>query len=373
MEKINYKKLVSGIKCRIPFPAFVIYCLGAVSAVLYACFAAFPDFADLFNSSVAMTLRRIFAYLTACFPFSVAEALIFTSPILIFLVSRAMFNYMDTREYGFSRVIASLVAAAVLMGSVFTLNFSAGYRGSTLDEKLGLPVGEISGEDLEKTALYVAAKVNDIADDVYFTSGGSIRGMTHSETVKELHDSYDKLSEEYDFVGNFTAPVKRLAISPLMTYTHISGVYTYFTGEANLNINYPEYINVYTIAHEMAHQRGTARENEANFIAYLVCIGSDNSYIQYSGYLNMFEYLVSALYESDPEKASTLYYELDSRALNDIICYSGFFEKYSDSAASDVSEVINDTFLQSQGTEGVRSYGMVVDLAVAYHEADTEN
>ena len=35
---------------------------------------------------------------------------------------------------------------------------------------------------------------------------------------------------------------------------------------------------------------------------------------------------------------------------------------------ADVSDTVNDTYLKIQGTaEGSRSYGMVVDLAVAYH------
>ena len=44
-----------------------------------------------------------------------------------------------------------------------------------------------------------------------------------------------------------------------------------------------------------------------------------------------------------------------------------FFEKYSESVASKVSDAVNDTFLKSQGQkEGTASYGRVVDLAVAY-------
>jgi hypothetical protein len=33
---------------------------------------------------------------------------------------------------------------------------------------------------------------------------------------------------------------------------------------------------------------------------------------------------------------------------------------------ADVSETINNSYLVIQGTEGTRSYGMVVDLAVQY-------
>ncbi len=356
----------------VPTPAIVIYVLALVSCGLYVSFILCPAFADAFNSSVSQLLRRVLAYISAPFPFSLAEALIMLSPILIFIILRAVFGYMDRHEHGFSRTMSSLVAAVLLLASVFTLNFAAGYRGSTLDRKLGLSVGNVSADDLERTAKYVAGRINELSDGIGFADECSFRSMTHSETVRAVHDSYDTLAAEYDFIGNFKAPVKRLAVSNLMTYTHISGVYTYFTGEANLNTNYPEFVNVYTIAHEMAHQRGIARENEANFIAYLVCIGSDSTYMQYSGYMNMFEYLISALYETRPEDASALYSELDSRPLRDLTYYSRFFEKYSDSAASNVSEVINDTFLQSQGTEGTRSYGMVVDLAVAYHASAGE-
>jgi hypothetical protein len=48
--------------------------------------------------------------------------------------------------------------------------------------------------------------------------------------------------------------------------------------------------------------------------------------------------------------------------------YSAFFEKYRESTASQVTGAVNNTFLGSQGqTAGTKSYGLVVDLAVAYY------
>ena len=55
-----------------------------------------------------------------------------------------------------------------------------------------------------------------------------------------------------------------------MTYTHISGIYTFYTGESNININYPDFVVASSATHEMAHQRGVARENEANFVSFVV-------------------------------------------------------------------------------------------------------
>ena len=52
--------------------------------------------------------------------------------------------------------------------------------------------------------------------------------------------------------------------------------------------------------------------------------------------------------------------------------YRTFFEKYRDTVVSQVSESVNNAYLVIQGTEGTKSYGMVVDLAVAYLLKNTE-
>lgn len=363
------KSILTFFKKYVPLFAAVNFILGIVSAVLYVSFLNSKAFADLFNENVSPVFRMLFAKLTYVFPISVAEALIITSPVLIFLILRAIFRYMDSREHGFCRSLLSMVSVLALLFCVFTVNFAAGYRGSTLDEKLELETGAVSVEELKDTLSYVTDKLNTLADSVHFNRRGeSVRSCTHGETVNKAYRSYERLTETYDFIHNFKAPVKRLAASELMTYTHISGIYTFFTGEANLNTNYPEFVNVFTVAHEMAHQRGIARENEANFMAYLVCIGSDDTYMQYSGYLNMFEYLISALSGESSDAAKEYYSALDGRIYRELVLYSEFFDKYRDSAASDVVGSVNDAYLQSQGTPGTKSYGMVVDLAVAYHK-----
>jgi hypothetical protein len=154
-----------------------------------------------------------------------------------------------------------------------------------------------------------------------------------------------------------------------MSYTHITGVYTFFTGEANINVAFPDYTLPYTAAHELAHQRGIAREDEANFLAFLVCIGSEDAYIRYSAYVNLYEYVASALASADRTLYAKAASTLPTLAVTEQRAYANFFEKYRDSTASEVSETVNNTFLVIHGTEGTKSYGMVVDLCVAYYKA----
>ena len=62
-----------------------------------------------------------------------------------------------------------------------------------------------------------------------------------------------------------------------------------------------------------------------------------------------------------------VYSALSPSVKGEIEAYSAFFEKYRDSKAGEVSSAINNAYLIANGTaEGTRSYGLVVELAVAY-------
>ena len=204
----------------------------------------------------------------------------------------------------------------------------------------------------------------------YGNDGFSIMPYGYAEMNDKLIAAYDKVCDEYGFVQRLDSNVKPVMLSEAMSYTHITGVYTFFTGEANINVAFPDYTIPFTAAHELSHQRGIARENEANFMAFLVCVNSDDAYIRYCAYLNMYEYVMVALSSADTSIYLNARYFIPSQVNNELVAYSEFYEKYRNSVASEVSESVNDTFLKLHGTEGVQSYGMVVDLAVAYYKTN---
>ncbi len=352
----------------VPKASIVFYLIGIAALTVYLVCIASSAFADFINIYISSVFRALNARLTAWIPFSLAEFILVSAPVtIVCAVVITTKRSMRGSRY-FIRCVTGLLSVVVLIGSMFVFTFGAGYRVPTIDRKLGIAREKVSAEELAATMEIVIDHLNELAPEVIYAEGlGSVRPYSHKDTVELCLDSYAKLSEQYPFIQKLDAPVKQIMLSEYMTYTHISGVYTFFTGEANLNTNYPYFVNVYTTAHEMAHQRGIARENEANFLAYLVCIGSDDPYMQYSGYLNMYEYLASPLYSASPALYSKTIERLDQRVRYDLHCYSEFFDKYRDNAAADVSDAVNNTYLVLQGTEGSKSYGMVVDLAVAYH------
>ena len=357
-------------KLKLPLVCKIIYALAALCAILYICFICFPEFSDIFNRYVSPFVRGFLATLTGWIPFSLAEFLLLMVPfiviaIVVFGLKRYSSSWRDVLIFSLT-----ILSVAAYVFSTFTLGFVPAYRGSRLDKKLGLDKQPVSADELRDTTYAVLEELTAIESEIGFKSDGfSVMPYSYEELNDKLMDAYNVACEKYDFIPKLHSRVKRVMLSEPMTYTHISGVYTFFTGEANINTNFPDYTLPYTAAHELAHQRGIAREDEANFVAFLVCKESDDVYIRYSAYLNMYEYLRNALYAANPDYYTETYYSVPVNCRKERAAYSKFFDKYRENVIEEVSETVNDTFLTINGTEGTRSYGMVVDLAVAYYKA----
>ncbi len=355
---------------RLPRVCIGLYIAAAISTVLYLVFTVSPTFSDWFNRYPAAVGRRVLSYLTVWFPFSLAEALVLLLPVLLaVLIAIACRKYSDTRRSAMVYIgILGSVLCAVWV--IFVCNFAPGYYGSTLDKKLELERRPVSAEELYRTGLILSEELEALSDELLFPgeSGSSVMPYTYREMNKRLMEAYDSYTEQNPYPDHFYSRTKPVMLSEPWSYTHITGVYSFFTGEANINVNFPDYTVPFTAAHELAHQRGVAREDEANMIAFLVCLESDDPYIRYSGLLNVYEYVASALYSADKKLYAELYYTLTDEVIQEERAYSAFFEKYKDNPAAEISETTNNLYLQSQGSSaGTRSYGMVVDLTVAYY------
>ena len=363
------KKREKSFFCEIPLFSKIFYLVTLAVLAITAVYLASDRFADFFNENISSAVRIFLAKLTGVLPFSLAEAAVILSPVLIFLAA-----WWATKKYSGSwRDVAifcvSLLSVLSIFLSLFLVAFAPGYHGSTLDKKLGLERRQVSAEELYETAVILRDKINAETENMRFGDDGfsempyGIRDMN-----KKLIEAYDAAAEKYDFINSFSSRLKPVMLSKAMSYAHITGVYTFFTGEANINVDFPDYTIPYTAAHELAHQRGIAREDEANFVAYLVCIESDDAYVRYSAYLNLYEYVASALWRADKELYAEMASALTPSVKGELRAYSEFFDKYRDSVVSEISGAVNNTYLTIQGTAGTASYGMVVDLAVAYYK-----
>ena len=365
-EKAQWSKIPQKYE-KIPLWCKISLGVLVLSVIVYIIICASTPFADFFNKYISGTFRFILAQITSIVPFSIAEALILLIPVILFLIIRYVWQYRCNTKRSTIVTVICIFSVASLFVSGFVLIFSAGYRTTELDENLGIETPPIGKYDLYNSSVFLSEEINKLAPEInYDSSGFSVMPYSMSEMNEKLLDAYDKFCENNKFLNNFPSRLKPVLLSEGMSYSHITGVYTFFTGESNLNVGFPDYTIPYTAAHELAHQRGIAREDEANMIAFLVCMESDDTYIRYCAYVNMYEYVANALYKADKELFKKADANLAREVYAEQVAYSKFFKKYQKSVTSQISGTVNDIYLQSQGTVGKKSYGMVVDITVAY-------
>lgn len=365
---MSFKKIRVFLIERCPKTAVIFFAFAAFALIMNVLFVLFEEFSDFFNRYIGSFIRGVMAMISGIFPFSIAEILILSLPVSVIAVFVIGIRRTGRSSVEGGRFVFGLASVLALLYSMFVITSTAGYNGTSLSDKLGLPEEPISIAELKDSAYYMVEKMNGELSEIEYKYGGSsVMPYSTEELNTLILKAYGDVSQKYPFIPTFWSRIKPIALSEAMSYTHITGIYTYYTGEANLNINFPDYCLPFTAAHELAHQRGIMPEDEANFVAFLVCSESDDPYIRYSGYLNMFEYLNSALYSADYQAYAEVQSSLDMRVRYEMLSYGKFFEKYSENTAANISSALNDTYLKIQGEEkGEKSYGMVVDLAAAY-------
>jgi hypothetical protein len=368
MNKKSENKEKKGIFRYVPLWALVLYGVAVLAVITAAVSHVSVGFADFISNTVGRAIRTVFSYATYIFPFSVAEMLLWFSPVILGLVIYLAVKCAGRSRQSFCRFASGFLALATLVYSLFTFSIGATYYGTKVAEKMGIPRRDVSAEELYETALLLLDGANAELDEIIYPEGTySAMPYSYEEMNKKLNAAFAVVSEKYDGIDKLYSRTKPVILSPYWTYTHISGMYTFFTGEANVNTNYPDFIMVSSAAHEMAHQRGVVSEDEANFIAFVVCTASEDPFLRYAGYLDVFQNVASSLASASPEFYGELMKRMPAKIGGEFQAYAEFFEKYRENVAADVAGSVNNAYIESNNQPaGIKSYGMVVDLVVSY-------
>ncbi len=361
------KKIKTFINKYIPKFSLVSLIIAHLSAIALALAVVWTPFADFFNSTVSVFFRTFMSSLTVNFPISFFEIILVLIPIALILLFVFAAVKLRTRVAAI-RFLFGVIAIPAFIFSGYAVALGVPYHITELDERMELDEVEITGDNLALCAEILRDEVNAHALLLGLEpSSASKTKHSFSELSRLITDAYTSFEEEYGFPFNFYTQAKPMLFDELMSSAHLLGIYTFFTGESNINDGYPDYAIPFTVAHEFAHQRGIIRENEANFMAFCVCIRSTSPYIRYSGYLNMYEYVITALYRTDTELYKSVHSGLCSAALSDMRAAYGHSSKYEDSKLGQTVGDVNDAYLKLNGTEGRISYSLSVRLTVAYY------
>lgn len=302
------------------------------------------------------------------FPFPVAEV-VWVGGIAAALVITGIL----IRRRGFWGLGSALCWAALTGGIIFALFsviFLGQYSAPPLADVLGLPAGKYSAQELADVAAQVAAELNESADRVGRDENGLFQPGEYTRLAEEVRDSYQSgsMADLYS-CGAGVLPKEGVLLSKAMSYLGITGYYFPITGESVVSGDlYPTTVP-FTIAHEAAHAFGVGPEKEANFAAFLCCVQSDSEDLRYAGLFNGYIYLNNALFSADRDLWREVYSTLSQPVRDDLAAKSAHLDQY-EGKINDFGSGVNNAYIQSTGQpEGIRSYGLMVDLLISYYQS----
>ncbi len=150
-----------------------------------------------------------------------------------------------------------------------------------------------------------------------------------------------------------------------MNFTGILGYYNPFTAEAQYNSQLPNTYIPFTCAHESSHQLGFAREQEANFIGYLIGINSKNPELRYSTEYFTLKSLLNFIVEEDPKFVKSVLQNYSLPMKRDRAYEKAFVLKHQ-GVLDDFFGITNNLFLKSNQQEGSITYSYFIDLLLTY-------
>ncbi|HKQ78185.1 MAG TPA: DUF3810 domain-containing protein [Blastocatellia bacterium] len=277
----------------------------------------------------------------------------------------------ETRLYNVVKVFfLQIFWLTGILVPVFLAFWGLNYQRLPLAETLAFDRTPTRAGELESIGLQIVSGVNsnyDLARASRESAGERPPPTTRDAIYKSIERAFqnETLLGEASH-GDFSDP-KSLLLSRLASWGGVSGFYIPFTGEVTFNEDLPAFDLPMAIAHHKAHQRGYAREDEANFIGYIVCINSTDPSVRYSGYLYGLKVL-TALSKGNLDRFNELRSRINEGPQADLRERDAFWERMKSTALGAVSRRTFSAYLRvNRVSGGYKNFDEDVPLIIGYY------
>lgn len=344
------------------------------------------SFRNIFlENSLVIFLTNSFSQLlglsTSLLPFSLTELLLaglvtgFVSLAAKKLIQTVRASKLETNKNFIknSHIIFHKIALIVTVFYVtFIVLYGSSYYQEPIAEKLNLNSNSYSAAELVETTEWLVLAANNIREDREEDSNGVFKLSTDlNEIFSSYSEGYRALEQKYPEIGGeiMYPKAKPVVTSPVWSHTGSAGLYFPFFAEVNINTSIPESQLPHVVLHEAAHFKGYAKENEANFLAFLGGIYHSDADFKYSAVIAALSYCLAATKNIDETSYQELVSTINSSVMRDIYYKQNFWNRHKGFFRK-VTNSINDQYLKAnRQQDGVQSYGKVTDLIVAWYRS----
>lgn len=359
------------------------------------------DFCDWYVANVYPVILNSYARLTSLVRFSVGEImLILAVAITVFGIGFFIFHLFkrNINHTCLKRFTRGYAWGVLVILYVMTLNCFILYHASPFTDKYNVKsnqssmmVADMSGTPItqqkEEKNIYTKKNIAILRDYLVEQCNVLSREIPHDENGVAMYDgdiiqaaveAMQFMGEDYEQLSGFYVTPKYLSCSGFFSQQSIMGYFFPFSMEANINSMMYVTNVAPTVCHELAHTKGFIFEDDANMIGYLACIGSEDKFLQYCGYLSVLNYVNNDFYESIGKNKDT--YKKHVR-ISDTVANDNIFLTKEDwqevekkavvktETVKKVSKELMQTSLKLNGVEeGIQQYNEVVNLLLDYYD-----
>lgn len=321
-----------------------------------------------YSTGIYPYISDFFRYTIGWLPFSVGDILYaFTVSWLLYSLTRIvqlLWTRNITRAYLVKKFQSALLFFLITYVA-FNVLWGINYNREGITKQLGLQVGQYSTQDLLELNRLLLKKVNENKTAI---TRHSRFDFTEPELYERAQKAYALAHKKFPFLQYQTSSIKSSLWGWMGSYVGFAGYYNPFTGEAQVNTSIPSFLQPFTACHEIAHQLGYAKENEANFVGYLSATSSQDSLFLYSTYLDLFLYAERNLYTVDSVAAHSMVKQLLPSVRQDLKEWSDFHIRHRNFVEPFI-RWLYDKFLQNnEQPAGVLTYDEVTGFLIAYHK-----
>lgn len=256
-----------------------------------------------------------------------------------------------------------LINFCLLLYLVFKLSWGLNYSRPSIAKQLGISNEKYNTKELVLLGEFFVKKLNGLQN---------VKKVRYN--IKELRAissaGYDAMEKENPFFDYHISSVKPVLNSWVITKIGIEGYYNPLSGEANVNMRLPAVALPFVTCHEIAHQLGVGREDEANLIGYLVATNSNNAYFRYSANYAMLKSILFEIRIKSPEDYERLYAKINKGTIEDFKADRDFWRIYNNQMFGYL-DVAFDRFLKlNNQPKGTDSYQDIVLWLYNIHKKD---
>ena len=371
------------------FKSFSFYTRGVIITVFLLLVlniaARIPAFCDFYTDHFFWFASASYSRITGHTSISFGEPVIVLAVLFVLssLIIAVILIFLRKREkYRCFAIkwLKSFLAFLLLVLALMTLNCSIPYGCSKIDINDKEPE-DYGFEQLLALRNYLVKNCNELCDKVERDENGDAvfraedGQKVSKELIAELKDAMHGLSEEFPRLSGYYPRPKGLKASVIMYETGLIGIYFPFTMESNYSTYLAQVHFPATVCHEYSHLKGYMFEDEANFLAFLACMQSDNDFVRYSGFINALDYVEDDLFQmaESPknEKLLSKYgLRVDERVYDDMDTYTEKAEEEAAEAVSIVEEKtgISEKQMDKAGDKFTNAYADYYNVKLNYRE-----